>query len=133
MDSEPIRSEWQASKVEDWLLAILRFAITLNDADRSLVRALADDMDRLGAGSTRPAFGFFERTSIDLCRAIAARNDPNSLPVLRRHFSRIDEPKLKGAFAAVMDLERTKRLAALKMNAGVNDTRFSASVRRRQT
>jgi hypothetical protein len=100
VNSRPARQEWQARKVEDWLLAILRFAITLDDADRALVLALADDMDRLGARTARPAFGFFERASIDVCHAVTAREDPRALRVLRRHLARIEEPRLKRAFKA---------------------------------
>ncbi|MGZ5811960.1 MAG: hypothetical protein ACXWKA_20120 [Xanthobacteraceae bacterium] len=132
MDSAPMRSEWQARKVEDWLLAILRFAITLNDTDLSLVRVLADDMDRLGVVSARTAFGFFERTSIELCRAIAARNDPNSLPVLRRHLARIDDPRLRRAFVAVTEIDQFARITARKLSVGAETTARSGSGHRRQ-
>jgi len=38
------RDEW----VRNWLLAILRFAVTLQQADRAGVLAMAKDMDRRG-------------------------------------------------------------------------------------
>ena len=104
MGSGPMRHDWQARKIDDWLLAVLRFAITLNDADKALVLALADDMDRLGVNAARPAFDFFLRASIDLCDAIVAREDPDSTAVLLRHLQRIEEPRLRRAVAAAFDL-----------------------------
>ena len=36
--------------VEEWLLSVLRFAITLDEVDRAAVLAAAADMDRRGSG-----------------------------------------------------------------------------------
>jgi hypothetical protein len=114
----PLPQNWQARKVDDWLLAVLRFAITLNEADRVAVLALADEMDRLGFVAERPAFGFFLRASTALCRAIVAKDDPSRAPVLRRHLARIKEPRLKRAFAAALDLETQPRNAQSRARRG---------------
>jgi hypothetical protein len=95
---------WRAKKVKDWLLAILRFAVTLEQADKSAVLAIADEMDRSGFCVNKTAFTFFGRTSSALCRAIADQDDPQRLSVLRRHISRIDDHRLRRALAAAIDL-----------------------------
>ena len=39
--------EWRTKKVRDWLLAILRFAVTLEQTDRTSVLAMAEEMDHM--------------------------------------------------------------------------------------
>ena len=52
--------EWRTKKVRDWLLVILRFAVTLHDTDRSAVPAIAEEIDKLGRRREgRSAFKFF--------------------------------------------------------------------------
>lgn len=94
---------WQ--KVREWLLALLRFAVTLEPAERATVLALADEMDRLGFVAKKPEFSFFLRTSTDICHAVADCDRAGRKEILWRHVARIDEPRLRRAFAAVFDLE----------------------------
>ena len=95
---------WRAKKVKDWLLAILRFAVTMEQADQSTVLAIADEMDRSGFHVNKTAFTFFGRTSSALCRAIADQDDPQRVAILRRHIGRIEDYRLRRALAAAIDL-----------------------------
>src|SRR5258708_4145623 len=51
-------AEWRAKTLRAWQLAILRFAVTLDNADRLAVMAIAGEIDRLGHDS-KPDFSFF--------------------------------------------------------------------------
>jgi hypothetical protein len=54
-----------------WQLALLRFAVTMDNADRLALLAIAAELDAPGfRPSARPAFKFFCRTSAELCHAI---------------------------------------------------------------
>lgn len=90
-------------RVQDWLLAILRFAVTLQQADRAVVLAMAKDMDQSGSGVASTTFAFFTRTSAELCGAIADRDDPKRVATLRRHLGRIDDRRLRRAFEAAIE------------------------------
>ena len=71
MSKESISAATSRVPIDDWLLAVLRFAVTRDEADRSAVLVLAEAMDRSGASPARPSsFEFFRRSSIELCRAI---------------------------------------------------------------
>jgi hypothetical protein len=61
---------WHDRKIRNWLLAILRFSLTLDSQDSADVLAMADEIDRLGFTSLKPEFSFFLRTSMELCDAI---------------------------------------------------------------
>ena len=89
-------------KVKEWLLAVLRFALTLEPADRTTVLAIAEEMDRFG--SPAALFSFFVKTSIELCDAIADTNDPRRVTTLRRHLRRIDDHRLRRTFEAAIGL-----------------------------
>lgn len=97
----------QASRtkmVRDWLLAILRFAVTLEQADRAAVMTVADEMDRLGRyAEDQPKFEFFGKTSFELCAAISDRTDPNTNSVLRVHLKRIEDLRLRRALEAAIE------------------------------
>jgi hypothetical protein len=99
------RNGWQARKVQDWLLAIVRFAITLAPADRQTVLVIAQEMDGLGFLPGRSSFSYFVRTSTDVCRAIADRDDPRRTAILRRHLATIGDRRLRRTTAAAIDLE----------------------------
>jgi len=92
-------------QVIDWLLAILRFAITRAQRDRGIVMATAHAMDRLGSRSAQRQFGFFARTSIAFCDAIAETNKPDRIVKLRRHLGKIENAGLRRAFAAALELD----------------------------
>jgi hypothetical protein len=99
------RNGLQAGKVRDWLLAIVRFAVTLEPADRQTVLAIAQEMDGLGFLPGRASFSYFVRTSTSLCRAIADRDDPGRTAMLRRHLAAIGDRRLRRTTAAAIDLE----------------------------
>ena len=101
--------EWDARTLRAWHLAILRFAVTLDNADRLAVMAIASQIDSLAPQSTaaRPDFSFFRRTSAELCSSILEPNELASM-VLRRHVAQIDDDRLKRALAATLELDRPK-------------------------
>lgn len=99
-------SEWHAKTVRAWLLALLRFAVTLDDDDKLAVFAAATEIDKLSsqqAGSC--GFRFFRRASAEVCGAIANPLHAGSSAVLRRHLEWMKDDRIKRAFAAVLDLE----------------------------
>jgi hypothetical protein len=96
---------WSSTKVRDWLFARLRFAVSLDQSDRTNVLLMADEMDRLGLRVDRAGFTFFVRTSTEFCDAIAHKEDPERVATLRRHLRMIDDHRLRKALAAVADLE----------------------------
>ena len=68
--SDPLVSE-ESHRIREWLLGILRFAVTLEQCDRAAVMCLAAEMDRLGASTTQFGFSYFTRTSAKLCDKLA--------------------------------------------------------------
>lgn len=97
--------EWYAKTLRAWQLSILRFAVTLDNADRLAVMAIANEIDRLDSRSAvaKPDFSFFRRTSAELCAAIL---EPSELAskILRRHLAQIDDDRLRRAFAATLQI-----------------------------
>jgi hypothetical protein len=91
--------DWRAEKVKTWLLALLRFSVTLEFDDEATVLGIADEMDRLGFVDRQPAFTFFLRTSTALCCAIADLEYPGRNELLRRHLGRIENVRLRHTFA----------------------------------
>lgn len=92
--------------IRAWHLAILRFAVTLDDADRLGVFAIAAGIDRLGGscGAERQ-FGFFRKTSRELCASILRRNQAADA-TLRQYLADIDDTRLKRVFAAAIAIEQ---------------------------
>jgi hypothetical protein len=89
-------------------LAILRFAVTLDDADRLAVTAIASEIDRLGPQhDSKPDFSFFRRSSAELCAAILTPTEL-SPTVLRHYLARIDDDRLKHVFAATIEADQPK-------------------------
>ncbi len=103
--SEALRGENPAGKVNGWLLAILRFAVTLGRDDRTAVMIEAQELDSPLSGRPRKTFAFFTRTSLELCDAIADKTRPNRGVVIRRQLARIENPRLRCAFEAACELE----------------------------
>jgi len=104
MRDSSAQAECRTKKVRDWLLAILRYAVTLHDADRSAVLVIAEEIDKLGSRAEEPpAFKFFRRTSIELCSAILDAQNSNKSAVLHLHLKRIDDCRLRRAFEAAID------------------------------
>ncbi len=96
--------DWRDRKVQEWLLLLLRFAVTRDPGDRAAALAMADELDSLGGRWDRTAPRFFLRTSNEICAAILAVGDGHNNAVLRRHAARIDDPRLKQAFQAAVGL-----------------------------
>jgi hypothetical protein len=97
-------NDWRVRKVREWLLLVLRFALTREPADRWAVLALADEMDSLGMRWRPSGPRFFARTSAELCDAIVTAENGSNNPVLRRHLARIDDLRLRRAFRAAVGL-----------------------------
>ncbi|MGY8682002.1 hypothetical protein Q2941_30115 [Bradyrhizobium sp. UFLA05-153] len=95
----------QSKLLHAWQLALLRLAITLEEADRLNVLAIAGEADRLAANQRGAAsFRFFRRTSVELSLAIlGASADADT--VLRRFHAQIDHPTLKRAFGAAVGIK----------------------------
>src|SRR5262249_60687208 len=74
--------------------------------------ARADEMDALGLEWRPSAPTFFRRTSGEVCAAITVLEDPRRITILEKHTARIDDPRLRRAFHAAVDLERGSRPAA---------------------
>jgi hypothetical protein len=98
--------DWRERRIREWLLLLLRFAVTRESSDRTAALAMADELDSLG-GDWRPqAPRFFFKTTSAVCRAIVEVGDgPNNTnAVLRNHASRIEDPRLREAFRAAVGL-----------------------------
>lgn len=85
-------------KLRDWMLCLLRFAITQNPEDQAEALALASELDMQGDSRS---LTFFQRTSVAVCHAIVVR-DENGKRILRQYISRIEEPRLRRSFAAAI-------------------------------
>jgi hypothetical protein len=70
--------------VREWLLLVLRFAVTLEPSDRAAVLGMADELDSLGMRWRPAAPDFFLRTSEELCQAILMAGNGQGNSVLRR-------------------------------------------------
>ncbi|WP_051379351.1 hypothetical protein [Bradyrhizobium murdochi] len=101
--STGVSTEPHERTLRAWHLAILRFAVTLDDTDRLNVLAIAQEIDRMGRKDREGAFHFFRRTSAKLCLAILGRGETGSA-ILRRYLAQIAEPRLKQAFAAAVGI-----------------------------
>ena len=121
MSSSVPGKEWHAKTLRAWQLAILRFAVTLDNADRLAVMAIASEIDRLGPQhEDKPDFGFFRRTSAGLCAAILQPDELNAA-VLRQHLARIDDGRLQRAFAAAIESDQPKASSVSKSFKRDND------------
>jgi hypothetical protein len=104
--------------MRQWLFAILRFAITLEQFDRADVLNLATQLDQLASLTKNNGFTFFVRTSVKLCDAIVAGSCSQSIATLRVFLDRIDHPPLRRAFEVVLDIKssRANRRDLLRRN-----------------
>ena len=105
--AEPAAIE-ESRRIREWLLGILRFAITLEPCDRRVVMDLAAEMDRLGASTTQSGFSYFTRTSTKLCDCIAAKHDFEKLAELCLHIEKIDDRRLRRALEGAPFAKRNK-------------------------
>jgi hypothetical protein len=121
MSSSNPEKEWHARTLRAWQLALLRFAVTKDNADRLAVMAIAGEIDRLAPERDRkPDFDFFHRTSAELCAAILRPNELTST-VLRRYLARIDDDRLKRVFSAAIEADQPKAAVSkpLKRETGL--------------
>ena len=105
MSSSVSGNERHAKALRAWQLAILRLAVTLDNADRLSVLTIARELDNLAPQHAgKPDFGFFHRTSKELRLAIL---HPNELTctVLRQYLTRIDDDRLRRVFAATIEVD----------------------------
>ena len=94
---------WFAGTLRAWHLAILRFAVTLDNADRLAVLRIAREIDGPDSRQNGSAdFEFFRRTSAELCAAIL-QPDERASAVLQQYLARIDDDRFKRTFAAAID------------------------------
>jgi hypothetical protein len=97
--------EWRSRLLRAWQFALLRFAVTLDNADRLNVIAIAAEIDRGGHRHEEQAnFSFFRKLSADLCTSILRQSD-NADAHLREYLARIEDPRLKRAFASAIGIE----------------------------
>lgn len=97
--------DWRAARIRDWLLLLLRFAITRDPTDEAAALAMADEIDALGLDWRPSAPSFFRRTSAEVCKALVASDDAKRTAILKRFIAWIDEPRLQQAFQAAVGLE----------------------------
>jgi hypothetical protein len=93
-----------ADVVEQWLLSVLRFAVTLDETDRGAVLSLAAGMDRPDSG-----FTFFVKTSVKVCDAIVAKDCAEAASALRVFVHAIHHVRLRRAFEAMIDINQPDR------------------------
>jgi hypothetical protein len=109
MSSNVPGTERHAKTLRAWQLAILRFAVTLDNADRLAVLMIAAELDGVGPKpDNKPEFSFFRKTSAELCAAILRPNEMTS-SLLRQYLARIDDDRLRRIFAAAMETDQPKR------------------------
>jgi hypothetical protein len=99
--------DWRAGRIQEWLLLLLRFAITHDPTDESAASAMADEIDAIGLRWRPSAPSFFRRTSAEVCKAIIARDDPRRTAILNSHIARIDDVRLRRAFQAAVEREQS--------------------------
>lgn len=97
--------------VRDWMLGLLRFAVTHEPADQAAALALACEIDsRHGWGG----FTFFQRTGAAICRAILVR-DREGNRILAEHLRRVEYLRLRQAFAAAVGIELPSSLTKARL------------------
>jgi hypothetical protein len=113
--------EWHDKMLRAWQLAILRFAVTLDNADRLGALAIANEIDRLGRQHEQaPDFCFFRRSSAELCAAILQRNE-HSEAILQQYLGRIDDARGKRAFAAAIEIAQAEPTPVMRRAKPLRD------------
>jgi hypothetical protein len=98
----------ESHRIRDWLLEILRFAVTLEQCDRVAVMSLAATMDRRGSCTTQSAFSYFTKTSTKLCDCIAATHDRDKLAELCFFIEKMDDLRLRRAIKGALFAQPNK-------------------------
>jgi hypothetical protein len=103
--------KWHAGMLRSWHLAMLRFAVTRDNADRLGVLAVAKDIDGLGRQEDNAHFGFFHRASVELCEFILNPNKTTET-MLQQYLTQIDDPRLRSALAAAIGMNKPAQALA---------------------
>lgn len=110
-------AQQESKLLRAWQLAVLRFAVTLDDDDRMHALGVAGEVDRLG-GTADDAFHFFRRTTAELCAAISGRGVDQDA-VIGRFLAQIDNVRLKRAVEAAIARDRMPpKLVASRVKPG---------------
>ena len=113
---QPFASQdWRVERIREWLLLLLRFAVTRDAKDEAAASAMADEIDALGQRWRSSGPRFFRRTTDEVCKAMTVPDDPNRATILKKDLARIDDPRLRRAFAAAADVERRRSPAFSKI------------------
>jgi hypothetical protein len=115
--------EWHSRMLRARQLALLRFAVTLDNVDRMNVMAIAKEMDRGNREhKDEPDFSFFHKTSADLCSSILRQNE-SADAILRQYLARIEDTRVKRAFPSAIEMNqaptRSKRRNDNKNDSGL--------------
>jgi hypothetical protein len=106
--------ERHAGLLRAWHLAVLRFALTRDNADRLGVLAIANEIDRLGhQHQVEPPFSFFRRTSTELCAAML-RQQTGDDDIISRYLAQIEDAHLHRALSAALENPQHKPEPAKK-------------------
>jgi len=105
---------WEENKIREWLLALLRLAITREHPDQTTAIALAIELDLSGVRSGLLSPTFFQRTTCDVCQAILLSKEGEENQILRKHLTRIEDQRLRRAFQAAIGLPASAQEGQLK-------------------
>lgn len=95
--------ERRSRTIRNWLLAILRFAVTRDSIDRMRVLEMAQKIDQQNFVSGKTTFSFFVRASAEICNAIVATQNPKRQTILLRYFNWIDDRRLRVVLEAAVE------------------------------
>ncbi|WP_157449953.1 hypothetical protein [Bradyrhizobium sp. ARR65] len=110
-------TEWHSRTLRSWHLAILRFALTRDNADRLGVLAIANAIDRLGSPQDDRSDFDFRRTYTELCEAIQDSNEVGAETLLHQYLARVDDSLLKRALTAVLKIGQPERISTKRSRA----------------
>jgi hypothetical protein len=105
----------ESRRIREWLLGILRFAVTLEQRDQAAVMCLAAEMDRLGADTIQSQFSYFSRTSVEFCNCILGCWSVANSTELRLHLQKINDGRLRRALEAAL-FEKTGSVRSKKLD-----------------
>lgn len=98
--------EGEAQLIRNWLLTILRFAVTREDVDRMCVQEMARVMDGQNRASTKHSFCYFLRTSAAICNAVLADLGPDRQALLHHYLGHVADRRLRAALEAACECHR---------------------------
>lgn len=120
MGERPNQVRRDEQRLKEWQFLLLRFAVTREPIDQAAAASAAQPLDA-AICRHEPSFSYFARTTSEVCAAIANSHDENAALTLRRFLSRIDDDRLRAAFAACLDLTDGAAARAAKPRAAWRD------------